>query len=100
MTIASGRRACRPRDDADASVETSWMRTGARRYPNAQVLFITADAGDSNGYRSRGRKAELQWFADEIGISSRVSPFPASTLPTGASRDRGEPRAVQIALRL
>ena len=64
---------------AVTSIETWWARMGARRYPNAPKLFITADAGGSNGYRSRVWKAELQRLADKIGISIHVSHFPPGT---------------------
>ena len=52
---------------------------GAQRYPDARELFITADAGGSNGYRSRVWKAELQRLADKIGLSIHVSHFPPGT---------------------
>jgi hypothetical protein len=42
-------------------------------------LFITADAGGSNGYRARVWKAELQRLADKLGLSIRVSHFPPGT---------------------
>jgi len=40
---------------------------GKRAYPNATELFITADAGGSNGYRARAWKVELQKFVDDSG---------------------------------
>ena len=52
---------------------------GKSRYPNARELFIIADAGGSNGYRSRAWKHELQRFADETGVRIHVSHFPPST---------------------
>jgi hypothetical protein len=64
---------------AVTSIETWWMRMGAQRYRDARDLFITADAGGSNGYRSRVWKAELQRLADKIGISIHVSHFPPGT---------------------
>jgi hypothetical protein len=64
---------------AVTSIETWWMRMGAQRYPDARDLFVTADAGGSNGYRSRVWKAELQRLADKIGISIHVSHFPPGT---------------------
>jgi hypothetical protein len=45
---------------------------------NAQ-FFITADAGGSNGYRSRAWKHELQKFADQTRLKIRVSHFPPGT---------------------
>ena len=64
---------------AVTSIETWWKRMGAERYPHARELFITADAGGSNSYRSRVWKAELQRLADELGIVIHVSHFPPST---------------------
>ena len=42
---------------AVVSIKTWWQRVGATRYPGARDLFITADAGGSNGYRARVWKA-------------------------------------------
>jgi len=52
---------------------------GKSRYPDATELFITADAGGSNGYRSRAWKHELQKFADQTQLRIRVSHFPPGT---------------------
>ena len=52
---------------------------GKSRYPEARELFITADAGGSNGYRSRVWKHELQPLADEMGVCIHVSHFPPGT---------------------
>ena len=52
---------------------------GRRAYPDASALFITADAGGSNGYRSRVWKHELQKFADDTNLLIRVSHFPPGT---------------------
>jgi transposase len=64
---------------AVTSIKAWWKRMGAERYPNARDLFITADAGGSNGYRSRVWKAELQRLADDLGIVIHVSHFPPGT---------------------
>lgn len=48
-------------------------------YPDAEELYITADAGGSNGYRSHAWKHELQKFADETHLRIRVSRFPPGT---------------------
>lgn len=61
------------------SIETWWYRMGARRYPEAKELFISADAGGSNGYRSRVWKAQLQRLATKLGLSIHVSHFPPGT---------------------
>jgi hypothetical protein len=64
---------------AVASIETWWNRIGAKRYPRATSIFITADAGGSNGYRIRLWKSELQRFADKYGLSVHVSHYPPGT---------------------
>ncbi len=64
---------------AVASLRRWWEEMGRRRYPEAQDLFITADAGGSNGYRSRVWKRRLQQFADETGLRIHVSHFPPGT---------------------
>ena len=52
---------------------------GSKRYPTARDIFITADAGGSNGYRSHVWKYELQRVADKLGLSFHVSHFPPGT---------------------
>lgn len=64
---------------AVASIRRWWSAMGKRAYPDATMLFITADAGGSNGYRSRVWKHELQEFADEVNLRIRVSHFPPGT---------------------
>jgi hypothetical protein len=64
---------------AVASIRRWWKSMGKRAYPEASTLFITADAGGSNGYRSRNWKHELQKFADETGLRIRVSHLPPGT---------------------
>jgi hypothetical protein len=64
---------------AVASIRQWWKMMGKRAYPNAKELFITADAGGSNGYRSRAWKLELQKFADVSRLQIRVSHFPPGT---------------------
>jgi hypothetical protein len=64
---------------AVASIRRWWKKMGARAYPRAKALFITADAGGSNGYRSRAWKVELQSLADQIKLRIRVSHFPPGT---------------------
>jgi hypothetical protein len=64
---------------AVASIRQWWKVMGRRAYPAARQLFITADAGGSNGYRSRGWKVELQKFADDTGLRVRVAHFPPGT---------------------
>ena len=64
---------------AVASIRQWWKMMGKRAYPEADRLFITADAGGSNGYRARAWKLELQRFADEARLRIRVSHFPPGT---------------------
>jgi hypothetical protein len=64
---------------AVASIRQWWKVMGQPAYPNARELLITADAGGSNGYRSRAWKVEWQRFADETGLRLRVAHFPPGT---------------------
>lgn len=76
---------------AVTSIEAWWMRMGAQRYPNARELFITADAGGSNGYRLRVWKAELQRLADKIGISDELSLRSSGEIPRSVRSVMAEP---------
>ena len=64
---------------AVTSIEAWWKQVGARRYPAAREIFITADAGGSNGYRARLWKAELQRLVDHLDLAIHVSHFPPGT---------------------
>jgi hypothetical protein len=64
---------------AVTTIEAWWKQVGSQRYANAREIFITADAGGSNGYRSHVWKFELQRLADKLGIAIRVSHFPPGT---------------------
>ena len=64
---------------AVASLRRWWEEMGRSRYPEARELFITADAGGSNGYRLRAWKQGLQQFADETRVRVHVSHFPPGT---------------------
>jgi Rhodopirellula transposase DDE domain len=64
---------------AVTSIEAWWKQVGGSRYPRARDLFITADAGGSNGHRPRLWKAELQRLADKFDLSIHVSHFPPGT---------------------
>jgi hypothetical protein len=64
---------------AVASIRQWWKVMGRRAYPKADRLFITADAGGSNGYRARAWKIELQKLADDLHLRVRVSHFPPGT---------------------
>ncbi len=56
-----------------------WDTVGAVAYPEAARLLITADAGGSNGYRSRLWKRELGALAERTGLAITVCHFPPGT---------------------
>ena len=56
-----------------------WQEMGVPAYPRATQLLVTADAGGSNGSRSRRWKVALQGLADELGLRIAVSHFPPGT---------------------
>ena len=64
---------------AVTSIEAWWKQAGAQRYPKARELFITTDAGGSNGYRLHVWKQQLQRLADKLGLTIHVSHFPPGT---------------------
>ena len=64
---------------AVASIRQWWKMMGEPVYAGAQELFITADAGGSNGYRARAWKVKLQDLADELDMRIVVSHFPPGT---------------------
>ena len=61
------------------SIRRWWNSAGKADYPGASRLLVTADAGGSNGYRTRAWKAELAAFALEAGLSVTVCHFPPGT---------------------
>jgi len=61
------------------SIRRWWRTMGRPRYPRTKSLLITADAGGSNGSRSRLWKWELQQMADQTGRSIAVCHFPPGT---------------------
>jgi hypothetical protein len=64
---------------AVASIRQWWTMMGRPAYPAADALYITADAGGSNGYRTRGWKTALQRLADDLRLAIHVSHFPPGT---------------------
>lgn len=64
---------------AVTSIKAWWKQVGSKRYPNARDIFITADAGGSNSYRSHVWKQQLQRIADELKMAIHVSHFPPGT---------------------
>ncbi|MFG2045719.1 ISAzo13 family transposase [Dactylosporangium sp. NPDC048998] len=61
------------------SIRRWWNAIGHRDYPTAGRLLITADAGGSNGYRTRAWKTELAAFAAQTGLQVTVCHFPPGT---------------------
>src|SRR6267154_658081 len=61
------------------SIRRWWKADGGSGYPAARRLLITADAGGSNGYRTRAWKAELAALAAETGLEITVCHFPPGT---------------------
>ena len=69
-------------DTAEFAVESIsrwWSQMGRARFPNAERLLITADAGGSNGYRLRAWKIELARLAAETGLRITVCHYPPGT---------------------
>jgi transposase len=69
-------------DTATFAVETIrrwWAAMGQPRFPAANRLLITADAGGSNGYRLRLWKVELAKLAAETGLEITVAHYPPGT---------------------
>jgi len=64
---------------AVASLGRWWKLLGARRFPGAEELLITADGGGSNSSRNRLWKVALQDLADELGLRLAVCHFPPGT---------------------
>jgi transposase len=64
---------------AAASIRRWWQEMGARRFPRAAQVLITADGGGSNSHRSRLWKVALQKLADEIDLKLTVCHFPPGT---------------------
>jgi Rhodopirellula transposase DDE domain len=69
-------------DTAAFAVETIrrwWNGAGRADYPAAGRLLVTADAGGSNGYRTRAWKTGLAALAAETGLQITVCHFPPGT---------------------
>lgn len=56
-----------------------WQKMGAKRYPRAKALLVTADGGGSNGSRCRLWKVALQQLATRLGLPIHVHHFPPGT---------------------
>ena len=64
---------------AAETIRRWWKKMGAKRFPRARRLMITADGGGSNGSRNRLWKVALQELADDIGLNLHVCHFPPGT---------------------
>ena len=61
------------------SIRRWWTARGSTDYPAARRLLVTADAGGSNGYRTRSWKAGLAELAAGTGLEVTVCHFPPGT---------------------
>jgi hypothetical protein len=61
------------------SIRRWWNAAGGSEYPGARRLLITADAGGSNGYRTRAWKTGLAALAAETGLQITCCHFPPGT---------------------
>jgi Rhodopirellula transposase DDE domain/Helix-turn-helix of DDE superfamily endonuclease len=61
------------------SIRRWWKAAGSSDYPAARRLLITADAGGSNGYRTRAWKAGLAALAEQTGLEITCCHFPPGT---------------------
>jgi len=62
-------------DTAEFAVESIrkwWFHFGYKQYPKADKILICADGGESNGYRNRLWKYNLQKLSDELPLSVTV----------------------------
>jgi len=69
-------------DTAEFAVESIkrwWYEMGREAYPEASRIYITADSGGSNGFRVKLWKVKLQELANELGMTLKISHFPAGT---------------------
>jgi len=70
------------------SIRRWWAAQGAAAYPGAGRLLITADAGGSNGYRTRAWKAGLAELAAQTGLEITCCHFPPGTSKWNAIEHR------------
>jgi hypothetical protein len=64
---------------AVSSIRSWWNQMGRTRFPEADRLLITADAGGSNGYRLRAWKVHLARLAADTGLTVTVCHYPPGT---------------------
>jgi len=61
------------------SIRRWWTEMGNDRFPKATRLLITADAGGSNGYRTRLWKVALRELSNDLQLNITVCHFPPGT---------------------
>lgn len=61
------------------SIRSWWNEMGKQAYSDATEIYINADGGGSNGYRTRLWKVELQKLSTELDKIIHVSHFPPGT---------------------
>jgi hypothetical protein len=64
---------------AVGSIKKWWEEMGRETYPEATSIYITADSGGSNGVHVKLWKVKLQELSNELGLTLRISHFPAGT---------------------
>jgi hypothetical protein len=64
---------------AVAAIQRWWQRLGAKRYPQAKRVLITANCGGSNSPRTRLWRTKLQGLANSTGLIIEVCHFPPGT---------------------
>ena len=61
------------------SIRRWWTEMGQHRFPHATRLLITADAGGSNGHRTKLWKVALRELSNDIQLNITVCHFPPGT---------------------
>ena len=64
---------------AVASIRRWWKMAGCKRTQKTKRILICADAGGSNGSRTRAWKLHLQELVDELGMAITVCHYPPGT---------------------
>ena len=59
------------------SIRQWWYNEGQHHYPDASSILLLCDSGGSNSYRHYIFKADIQKFADEIGVEIRIAHYPS-----------------------
>lgn len=61
------------------SIRCWWTEMGQERFPQAKRLLITADAGGSNGHRTKLWKVALRELSNDLKLNITVCHFPPGT---------------------